>query len=63
MDRMEFKARAHPSGRPIDRRVAKERPIWRIPDTEPNVPRLRVRDGVPAIGFTHKFVTVDGEEF
>lgn len=45
----------HPSGRPIRRTETKGRPIWRIPDVEPNVPRLRQPAAVDAIGFVHQF--------
>ena len=44
--------RKHPSGRPIRRVEIKGRPIWRVPDIESNVPRLRRREQAPAIGFT-----------
>jgi hypothetical protein len=50
------KGRPHPSGRPIRIHLVKGRSIWRIPDTEPNVPRLRPqRQTVEAIGFIHNF--------
>lgn len=43
----------HPSGRPRRQPERKSRPIWRIPDTEPNVPRLRKGyEQTRAIGFT-----------
>lgn len=44
--------RPHPSGRPIRKIERKGRPIWRIPDTESNVPRLRPgTEQTNAIGF------------
>lgn len=50
------KGRPHPSGRPIRPRIIKGRQIWRIPDTEPNVPRLREeRVDTNCIGFLHDF--------
>jgi len=46
----------HPSGRPIHGRIIKGRPIWRVPDSESNIPRLRaVRQNLNCIGFIHNF--------
>lgn len=60
---MQPKGRPHPSGRPIHRRVVKGRPIWRIPDTEPNVPRLREeRIDTNCIGFLHDFGVQDDDD-
>jgi hypothetical protein len=60
--RMEFKAPAHPSGRPIPENRVVGRPMWRIPDKESNVPRLRdEKSTVAAIGFTARIVTDDDE--
>lgn len=49
------KGTPHPSGRPIRPRIVKGKSIWRIPDTESNVPRLRRSERVEAIGFVHDF--------
>ena len=50
------KGRPHPSGRPLPHReVPVGRPIWRVPDTEPNVPRLRTPIKPDCIGFIHRF--------
>jgi hypothetical protein len=50
------KGRPHPSGRPIHHPKVGVRSIWRIPDMESNVPRLRPQGGtVEAIGFVHDF--------
>jgi hypothetical protein len=60
---MEPKGRPHPSGRPIHERIVKGNPIWRIPDTVPNVPRLREdRIQTEAIGFVHHFPCDDNED-
>jgi hypothetical protein len=50
---MQPKGRAHPSGRPIRPRVVKAaRPVWHIPDSESNVPRLRTpRKDLDCVGF------------
>jgi hypothetical protein len=51
---MQPKGRPHPSGRPIRERRIKGRPMWRIPDVEPNVPRLRQeKRDLNCIGFVH----------
>ena len=53
----------HPSGRPIRRTKYVERPIWRIPDSQPNVPRLRRGELVSAIGFLHHWKDAeDGDD-
>lgn len=61
---MQPKGRPHPSGRPIHERIVKSHSRWRIPDTEPNVPRLREeKRNVEAIGFLHDFQgAVDDDE-
>lgn len=56
------KGKPHPSGRPIHHPKIGIRSIWRIPDTEPNVPRLRRSEQVEAIGFVHDFERRDDDE-
>jgi hypothetical protein len=58
----ERKGEPHPSGRPIHKSSKVGRSIWRIPDSEPNVPRLRQRDLKPAVGFVHDFSRENGYE-
>lgn len=58
---IEPKGKPHPSGRPIHERIVKGNPIWRIPDTMPNVPRLRIeKQDIEAVGFVH-FPSFDDE--
>lgn len=57
------KGRPHPSGRPIRPHIVKGRSIWRIPDIESNVPRLREKKrDLDCIGFLHDFREVPTDD-
>lgn len=60
---MQPKGAPHPSGRPIRPHVVKGRQIWRIPETEPNVPRLReMKRDLDCVGFLHSFREMQEDE-
>lgn len=53
----------HPSGRPIRKDELRGRPIWRIPDKGPVIPRLQPKEkDITAIGFTARIVADDNDE-
>lgn len=58
----ERKGKPHPSGRPIRRDHSVGRPMWRIPDDGPNLPKLKRGELKPAIGFVHDFSRENGYE-
>lgn len=58
------KGRPHPSGRPVRKTEVKGRPMWRIPDSESNVPRLRVKkNDLDCVGFIQFPVEHSDDEF
>lgn len=53
---------AHPSGRPQRKERVVARPIWRLPDKGPVIPRLQEpTQNISAIGFTAKLCADDDE--
>jgi hypothetical protein len=60
---MRPKGIAHPSGHPIRTRVVKSHSVFRIPDNESNVPRLRpIKNDLDCIGFIRFPVERSGDD-
>lgn len=54
------KGQPHPSGRPIRAAVLKKPSAYRVPETEPVVPRLRQdKRDLECVGFVHNFERAD----